>query len=272
MDPTHGHDRQGYDSLSRNADPGNPEAVDSGMRRMPQSCSTYAPRRLAIGLSRCPMTPNPVRRLALNPVRFGAVPQKGAETIKARVEELLACKVAGIAWSRDLAVWVGGLGDVLAAKLDAVGLIPRRHKSTLGDFLDGFLQRRANGKPNSQKNYKQAAGKLCNRFGRDIDMRAISHGMAEAWAMALTEQHAKAYAGRLVKFARQFFNLAIREKLITEIPLNGIKAQAQANESRKFFVSREMAQGVLDACPRLRMAFDLRPCSASAACAALRKF
>ena len=51
--------------------------------------------------------------------------------------------------------------------------------------------------------------------------------MAESWSGSLAEKYSKAYAGRLVKFARQFFNVAIREKLVAENPFAGIKGTAQ---------------------------------------------
>jgi hypothetical protein len=111
--------------------------------------------------------------------------QKAAETIKAKVEELLSCKAAGCSWSTELALWVGGLGDTLADKLFAAGLTPLRQRATLGDFLDGFLKKREGGKPNSLKNYKQAAGKLWDHFGRDTSLRGLSHSMADEWAMLL---------------------------------------------------------------------------------------
>src|SRR5438067_1376753 len=106
-------------------------------------------------------------------IRLGRMPQKAAETIKTRVEELLAHGVTGTAWPRDLTFWVEGLGDTLAAKLAGQGLIPARQQTTLGAFLDAFLAKRAGAKPNSLKNYKAAVGKLLGHFGRDIDVRHV---------------------------------------------------------------------------------------------------
>jgi integrase len=65
----------------------------------------------------------------------------------------------------------------------------------------------------------------------------------------LSRQHAKATAGRILKFARQFFKAALRDKLISENPFADIKAPAQTNESRKFFVTLETSHQIIDACP-----------------------
>ncbi len=188
------------------------------------------------------------------PIYLGKCSKKHASEIKTRVETINGALIAGYALDGNTAEWLGTIGNVLHSKLALVGLVAPREAGEnehvcLGDFLDAFLKRRENAKPNSYKNYKQAVGKLEDHFGRAIELRDLSHGMAEEFAIALTEKHSKAYAGRLVKFARQFFHLARREKLIGENPFEGIKASAQTNESRKVFVTTETAAKVLDACP-----------------------
>ncbi|NOY41263.1 MAG: site-specific integrase [Planctomycetes bacterium] len=60
---------------------------------------------------------------------------------------------------------------------------------------------------------------------------------------------ASATVGREVKRARQFFRVAVRRKLITENPFTEVAAPAQVNTSRGHFVTREVAEKVLAACP-----------------------
>ena len=56
---------------------------------------------------------------------------------------------------------------------------------------------------------------------------------------------ARSYQAR----ARQFFRGAVRKKLIAENPFADLAAPAQVNKSREHFVSREVTQKVIDACP-----------------------
>ncbi|MCU0878210.1 MAG: site-specific integrase, partial [Pirellulaceae bacterium] len=50
--------------------------------------------------------------------------------------------------------------------------------------------------------------------------------------------------------AKQFFRAALRKKLITENPFDGMKdCQVRANRERDYFVTREEAAKVLESCP-----------------------
>ena len=184
-------------------------------------------------------------------IRLGKVAKRLAEEIKTRVETINGAIIAGHALNGDTAAWLGKIAPPYIPSWSMRDWPAREEKgkACLGEFLDAFLERRANAKPNSLKNYRQAAAKLWDHFGRSVELGKISPGMAEAWSLVLAEKHSKAYAGRLVKFARQFFNVAIREKMVVENPFADIKAAAQTNESRKFFVTAEASTSILDACP-----------------------
>src|SRR5438309_594970 len=71
-------------------------------------------------------------------IRLGVVPVKQAEAVKLKVEAILAAKLSGLPLDAESARWVGTVGDDLADKLAAVGLIPPRRHTTLGAFLDDF--------------------------------------------------------------------------------------------------------------------------------------
>ncbi len=94
-----------------------------------------------------------------------------------------------------------------------------------------------------------AAAKLTGFFGDAVPLDAITPGRAEDFALAMADKHAKEWTWRLVKFARQFFHSAVRDKIIRENPFAGIMPPSQATASREFFVTREAAQQTIDACP-----------------------
>ncbi len=97
-------------------------------------------------------------------IRLGKVPMKTAQTVKARIENLLAAQWGKHAIDGDTAAWLGDLDRVLYDRLAAVGLVPRREPkpdearpdgATLGRFITQYIAARPGMKPNTLKNYRQ---------------------------------------------------------------------------------------------------------------------
>jgi hypothetical protein len=195
-------------------------------------------------------------------VRLGKVSQRIAEEIKVKVESLNAAVITGCPVDNETAQWVARLGEDLAGKLAAVGLIPRRAAARLGEFLDGYITRRSDVKPNTRRNLEAARSRLVEYFGRDKSLRDITPGDADAWLLWLREKYASGTAGRTVKRAKQFLRAALRSRLVSENPFADVKPPTQVNESRKHFVTREVIVQVIDACPdaEWRLLIALRAC------------
>ncbi len=87
-------------------------------------------------------------------------------------------------------------------------------------------------------------------FGADLPLRDITAGDADGFVIWMkAEGYATATTARTIKRAKQFFQAAVRAKMLTENPFTGIKPGSMANESRKAFVSRADIEKVLSACP-----------------------
>jgi integrase len=183
-------------------------------------------------------------------VRLGKTPVKAAEAIKTKIEALNAACVSHTPIDNETAVWLTKIGDDLHEKLAAVGLVKPRQTATLGAFLHGFIaNRQSSAKPNTIMNLNQAKRRLIEHFGADRDMRSITSADADGWAAALAAQYAPATAGRTIKRARQFFKLALRNKIVTENPFADVKASGQANKDRQHFIDRETIASVINAAP-----------------------
>jgi integrase len=185
-------------------------------------------------------------------IRLGKVSQRIADEIKVKVEALAATAVAGMSMDTETARWLAGIGDELHNKLASVGLVqPRNHADLkLGEFIDSYINGRPDVKASTRTSCRLSRNRLVAFFGADRSIRDITEGDADAWLVFLrTKQYAPATVGRTVKHARQFFRAAVRRKLIAENPFQEIKAPSQANDTREFFVTREIAAKVLDACP-----------------------
>ena len=84
-----------------------------------------------------------------------------------------------------------------------------------------------------------------------MPLRDNYQGDADSWRLWLiTDQKlADNTVRRRCGLAKQFFRAAQRQRLITENPFADLKATVQRNEKRDYFITREKAQKVLDACP-----------------------
>jgi hypothetical protein len=90
----------------------------------------------------------------------------------------------------------------------AVGLIPERASTLLGDFLADFIKRRTDIKPRTRINREACQTRLVEFFGKDRSLKSITPGDADAWLLWLRERYANGTAGRTVKRAKQFFRSA----------------------------------------------------------------
>lgn len=186
-------------------------------------------------------------------IRLGRVPQRAAEAIKVKVENLVGATVSGCGWDNETARWVADLPDTLADKLAAVDLIPKRKSETptetLGAFLDAYIAGRANLKPNTKRNYEVTRKHLIDHFGQERMLGEISPGDADEWREALLKELSAATVSREVKRARQFFRAAMRKRLIAENPFTDLSAPAQVNTTREHFVNTAIIEKVIEACP-----------------------
>ncbi len=151
-------------------------------------------------------------------------------------------------------------------KFAAVDLIPRREftDARLGPFIDKYLATRTDLKPRTRTNFGQCRRQLVDYFGEHKPLRDVTPGESDEWRRwmltrpkkKLSENTARRHCGR----AKQLFRVALRKRLIAENPFGDMKAlSAIENKSREFFVSRDMAEKVLAACPSLewRLIFAL---------------
>lgn len=186
-------------------------------------------------------------------IRLGKVSQRTAESIKSKIEHLITASVSGCGWDNDLAEWVARIGDDLADKLAEARLIPPRDRIIcpgLKAFVESLRDSRPNLKPNTRRNYDQTIRRMTGYFGDDRKLDSISCGDADQWRdQMLKDGLAPATVGREIKRARQFFRVAVRRKLIEENPFTEVNAPAQVNTSREHFITREVTEKVLAACP-----------------------
>ena len=193
-----------------------------------------------------------------------------AREIRAKVKTLNADAIAGQASAAETARWLARQDAVLYAKLAAVGLVPPREVAepkALAEFLDAYIDSRGN-KPTTITNLKGARRWLVEYFSQRIggsirSRRAVRMSSGPGCRSSRTgayRKRAKRKTGRSLLHentarricgrAKQFFRTAVRKRLIVESPFGDMQGvSVQANKSREYFITRDEAAKVLDACP-----------------------
>jgi len=180
---------------------------------------------------------------------------KQAEAFKMKVEALIGCGITG-AMSDETARWLADLPDPMHARLAAVGLIPERQSTRLAAFLDGYVARRVDVKDSTALIWSHTRRCLVDFFGADKPLRDITPGDADNWRLYLISQQGKIGATmadstvrRRCGIAKQFGRAALRLRLIPSNPFADLTATVKGNPKREYFITRQEAAKVLDACP-----------------------
>ena len=196
--------------------------------------------------------PNRKRKI----IYWGAVPMKTARTVKAHVESLAAALLGRHAPDPKTSEWLGSLDDVMYGKLAAVGLVaartpgPEAQAVALGVFLDQYIGGRTDIKPSTRTNLEQVRRNLLDYFGTDRLLATISPGNADEFRVNLLGKLGENTVRRNCGRAKQFFRAAVRKRLIQENPFADMKGcTVKATTDRFYFVTRETAAKVLEACP-----------------------
>ncbi len=173
-------------------------------------------------------------------IRLGKVNQKTAEAVKLRIEHLNSALTSNYALDPDTARWVAGIGDDLAEKLAAVGLIPERRSQTLGEFLNAYLDRRRGdgSKPATVVSVNRVVTDLTDFFAPSSELRKLTVAEAERFKEAYQKRelaHATVY--RRLKMCKMLFDHARRLKLVTENPFADVKGKNTNSAERRHYIS-----------------------------------
>ncbi|MDA0921048.1 MAG: phage integrase SAM-like domain-containing protein, partial [Planctomycetota bacterium] len=183
-------------------------------------------------------------------VRLGKCSQRQAEAVKVHVERLVHATITGHPADPDTARWLVSIDAKLADRLAGVGLVDKRDALTLAAFIDSYIAMRTDVKPRTRELYEQTRRSLLEFFDANRDLATITPGDADAWQLYLKGQGlAQNTIRRRCGRAKQFLKAAVRQKLIEENPFADLKSLVVGNPERFYFVTRQEAQQVIDACP-----------------------
>ena len=188
--------------------------------------------------------------------RLGDLTRDGAKTVAHHVKQIEHSRKAAVPIPAATATWLGEITDELHDKLAGLGLVtPRNQPSdggipmTIGRLWDDFFERRPDLKKWTRSNLEQTKLR-CVEFFKLKPVAAITKGEAKDFRRWLVEKkYSPATVSGFVNKTRQLFNDAIDHGLLTANPFRKVGGGCQVNEERRFFVSREAIERVIDKAP-----------------------
>jgi integrase len=188
--------------------------------------------------------------------RLGDLTRDGARTVEHHVEQIERSRKAAVSLPAATATWLGDITDDLHAKLAALGLVSSRSRpdnggipTTIGRLWDDFFLRRPDLKKWTVSNLEQTKLR-CVEFFKLKPVAAINQGDAKDFRRWLVEKkYSPATVAGFVNKTRQLLNDAIDHGLLSSNPFRKVGGGSQVNEERRFYVSREAIERVMDKAP-----------------------
>ena len=201
--------------------------------------------------------------------------ERQAERDKVKIESLLSDAIHARAHDDATEAWLAKLrqtkhGRKLLQVLSEQGLLAavenRQGKAKaleLGDHLEMYFSRRNDVKQSTLVTWGHTKRNLLDFFGNDKPLGEINDADAEDFERYLkTTARVNRYADaesddglsaatvrKRISICKQLFRDAVKRRLIPENPFSELRSTVRGNRSRDFFVTREMAAAILDACP-----------------------
>jgi integrase len=184
-------------------------------------------------------------------IRLGKVSQRAAETVKFRVEQLLAVKMTGQPLEADAAKWIGELEPKMAEKLSRAGLIDKVTAETLGAFLEALIaSRKGDYKPASLIAWGQVSKALREFFGDCAPLTSISQARAEEFRQAMLAGDLRPTTiHKRLQHARMFFEQAKRKNLIAANPFEYVRHRPGDASERRAYVPEADVLRVIEFAP-----------------------
>ncbi len=204
-------------------------------------------------------------------IPLGGLSKTNATTAKNYIQSLATSKRAGLPIDGPVADWLGTIGADLYARLVEVGLCSPReqaepeqqpNRKALGQLVDAYIAERDDVKQGTALVYRHVRRNLLDWFGADKLLQEITAGDAKDWRRWLTRPKDKDNptaggqglnentARKRCAIAKQIFADAVDRELIDRNPFAKMEGlTVGASEGRDYFVSRDEAHAVLNACP-----------------------
>ncbi len=186
----------------------------------------------------------------------GKMPKKNAQQVKTHIEALVSAQHSSTAIPVHTAIWLRDCDEKFLAKLHKLGLIekPKGQSSALNieALCDRMLEGRSEIKDSTRKVWKRCKRLLLKCFDGSKPIDSFTIGDARDFReFLIADGKAENTTRKMCSVASQFFEDAVEREEISRNPFKSkvIPKTVQPNRKRDFFITREMAEKVLQACP-----------------------
>jgi integrase len=188
-------------------------------------------------------------------IRLGKCSKRDADSLRLKVEDLLACKIRKLPFDRELAIWTESIDPRLRKKFQHAGLLEQpdgqaeSKAKTVALFLDEYMERYGKSKkPGTREVWKQVMENLKTYLPTGILLQEVTAGHAKNFFESLKASGmASTTIYKRIGFARQFFNDALDWELIDKNPFLKVKP-ANATAKSNVEVPRAVIDVVLKHC------------------------
>jgi len=221
-------------------------------------------------------------------IYLGQVPggKKAVQAFETGFNDALTTKRSKTRMQDGTAIWLSELADPVYEKLVRLGIADPRIASTeppvepepvdqgptLKEWLDGYVQKRTDVKPNTRTVWQRTINHLLAYFGPDRPLASINVGDALDFQLHMKTKQANTpkppakskppakkrtlaanTVARTLGVCRQFFEDALEHEAINRNPFSDKKkiktTVTGSKKEHRYYLTRKDAQKVLDACP-----------------------
>lgn len=184
-------------------------------------------------------------------VWLGRISSNHANDVASHIENLVdAAKHSSTVPAKTLAWVQDEATDKVAERLAKAGLCNPRERSTLGAFIESYIESREDASENTVRNFKNSRQKLIDHFGASKPLHEITTGDADDWRQWLVNQSlSDATISKAVKHAKHFLLMAKRKGLVRSNPFHHLRAGGEENESRKRFIEQHIIDRAIESAP-----------------------
>jgi len=185
-------------------------------------------------------------------IRLTGLNKRDADSFASRFRELLSSVKAGLVPSAVILEWAAKLDSRFQKVLQKFGLVSAKPVAqlTLREARDKYLELKAGKKPSTRRNILTASERLFKILGHEALVSSLTKGLCEKAVAILQATHAQGSVSQSIKKTKAILGHLVDLEIIAKSPMAHISPGPDAGDpDLLFFVTREMADRVLEACP-----------------------
>ncbi len=186
-------------------------------------------------------------------ISFGKINKRQADQAKACIENIIRAKNTNSELSAITQNWINDLKPAVRRRLERLGLIDKqkgRDSITLKLWFNRYIENRSDLKESTKDRLRTVRDNLFNFCNNGMPIEDFTGYDAEEFRRYLLDNGlAENTVRRRCKRVKQFFAAALKKRIVTDNPFDGIPTNMISNNSRLEFITAETIEQAIEACP-----------------------